>query len=76
LDADVESPNNEYNRLKLKKWILTAIEERVRKNNVLVAGRMVQQAAKKAQIFKRDCIVTVAIPTKLQRPTKPKRLPV
>jgi hypothetical protein len=40
LDADAESPNNE-NGPKLEKWILTAIEERVRKNNVLVASRMV-----------------------------------
>jgi hypothetical protein len=74
LDADTESPNNEPDGPELKKWILTAIEERVRKNNVLVAGRMLQRVAKKAQIFKRDCIVTVAIPAKLQRSTKPKRL--
>jgi hypothetical protein len=48
LNADVESLNNEHNRLKLEKWILTAIEERVCKNNVFVASRMVQRAAKKA----------------------------
>jgi hypothetical protein len=65
LDVDAELLNNKHNRLKLKKWILTAIEEQVRKNNVFVVSRMVQQAAKKAQIFKRDCIVTVAIPAKL-----------
>jgi hypothetical protein len=65
LDADTESPDNEPNGPKLEKWILTAIEERVRKNNILVAGRMVQRVAKKAQIFERDCIVTVAIPAKL-----------
>jgi hypothetical protein len=41
LDADTKSPNNEPNGPELKKWILTAIEEQVRKNNVLVAGRMV-----------------------------------
>ena len=75
-DVDVESPNNEPDGLELEKWILNAIEERVRKNNVLVAGRMVQRVAKKAQIFERDCIVTVAIPSKLRRSTRPKRLPV
>ena len=73
-ELDVESPNNKPNGPKLEKWILTAIEEWVRKNNILVAGRMVKKATKKAQIFKRDCIVTVAIPAKLQRSTKPKRL--
>ena len=74
LDADTESPNNEPDGPELEKWILNAIEERVRKNNVLVTGRMVQRVAKKAQIFERDCIVTVAIPSKLWRSTKPKRL--
>jgi hypothetical protein len=74
LDADAESPNNEPDGPELEKWILNAIEERVRKNNVLVAGRMVRRVAKKAQIFERDCIVTVAIPSKLRRSTKPKRL--
>jgi hypothetical protein len=76
LDTDTESPDNEPDRPELEKWILTAIEERVCKNNILVAGRMVQQVAKKAQIFERDCIVTVAIPAKLQRSTEPKCLPV
>jgi hypothetical protein len=75
LDADVDvAPNNEPNGPKLEKWILTAIKEWVRKNNILVAGRMVRKTAKNAQIFKRDWIVTVAIPSKLQRSTKPKRL--
>jgi hypothetical protein len=74
LDADAESPDNEPDGPELEKWILNAIEERVRKNNVLVAGRMVRRVAKKAQIFERDCIVTVAIPSKLRRSTEPKRL--
>jgi hypothetical protein len=73
LDVDAELPKNE-NGPNLKKWILTAIEERVCKNNILVAGRMVKKTAKNAQIFKRDWIVIVAIPSKLRRSTKPKRL--
>ena len=47
-DANAESPNNELDGLELKKWILTAIEEQVRKNNVLVVGRVVKKAAKNA----------------------------
>jgi hypothetical protein len=45
---NIESLNNEIEGLELKKWILTAIEERVRKNNVFIVGRMVKKAAKKA----------------------------
>jgi hypothetical protein len=73
-ELDAESPNDKPNGPELEKWILTAIEERVRKNNILVVGRMVRKAAKNARIFKRDWIVTVAIPSKLRRSTKPKRL--
>jgi hypothetical protein len=75
-ELDAESPDDEPNGPELEKWILTAIEERVRKNNILVAGRMVKKATKKAQIFKRDWVVTVAIPSKLRKSTEPKRLPV
>ena len=73
-ELDAESPNDKPNGPKLEKWILTEIEEQVRKNNILVAGRMVKKATKKAQIFKRGWVVTVAIPSKLGRSTKPKRL--
>jgi hypothetical protein len=48
LELDTESLNDKPNRLKLEKWILTAIEERLRKNNVLVVGRIVKMASKKA----------------------------
>jgi hypothetical protein len=75
LDTDTESPNNEPDRPELEKWILTAIEERVCKNNILVAGRIVCRTAKKAQIFKRDWIVTVAFSSKLQKATEPRCLP-
>ena len=37
-ELDSESHNNRPDALKLEKWILTAIEERVCKNNVLVAS--------------------------------------
>jgi hypothetical protein len=47
-ELGAESPNDKPNGLELEKWISTAIEERVCKNNVLVAGRMVKKATKKA----------------------------
>jgi hypothetical protein len=37
---------------------------------------MVKKSAKKAQVFKEGWVVTLAIPKKLRRFTKPKRLPV
>ena len=52
-ELDAESPNNEPNGPGLEKWILTAIEERVRKNNVLVADRMVESATKRPR-FSRE----------------------
>jgi hypothetical protein len=45
VDADAQSLHNE---LELKEFILTAIEQRIRKNNVYVASRMVKKATKKA----------------------------
>jgi hypothetical protein len=53
-----------------------AIELRIRKNNVLVAERMVKKGAKKSQVFKEGWVVTLAIPSKMRRTTEPKRLPV
>jgi hypothetical protein len=47
-----ESLKDELEQLKLKKWILNAIEERIRKNNVLVARKIVNKTSKKAQVFK------------------------
>jgi hypothetical protein len=70
-DAEDEEPT-----IELEKWILNAIEHRIRKNNVLVAERMVKKGAKKAQVFKEGWVVTVAIPSKMRRTTEPKRLPV
>jgi hypothetical protein len=72
-DADPTVPNNQP---VLKEFILTAIEQQIRKNNVKVASRMVKKTTKKAQIFKESSVVTLAIPAKLRRSTKPKRLPV
>ena len=60
--------------LKLEKLILNAIKEQIRKNNVLVASRMVKKTTKKAQIFKEGWIVMLAIPKKMQLFTKPKHL--
>jgi hypothetical protein len=67
-ELDLESHNNGLDVPdvpKLEKWILTAIEEHVRKNNVLVASQIVRKTSKKAQIFKTDYVVTIAIPAKL-----------
>jgi hypothetical protein len=75
LDLD-ESLEDKLEQLELEKWILNAIKERIRKNNVLVARRMVNKTSKKAQVFKEGWIVTVAIPSKLRRSIEPKRLPV
>jgi len=36
----------------------------------------VKKSAKKAQVFKEGWVITLAIPKKLRRSTKPKRLPV
>jgi hypothetical protein len=71
-----KSLRDELEQLELEKWILNAIEERICKNNVLVARKMVNKTAKKAQVFKEGWIVTVAIPLKLRRSIEPKRLPV
>jgi hypothetical protein len=75
-ELDPESYTNGPDGLEAEKWILTAIEERVRKNNIVVASRMVRKTTKKAHIFKVDYVVTVAIPAKLRRSAEPKRLPV
>jgi hypothetical protein len=69
-----ESLKNDLEQLELETWILNAIEERIHKNNALVACRMVRKTSKKAQIFKEGWIVTVAIPLKLRRSVEPKRL--
>jgi hypothetical protein len=70
---DVEEANT---NAELDEFILTALEQRIRKNNILVAARMVKKTAKKVQIFKEGWIVTLAIPAKLRRSAEPKRLPV
>jgi hypothetical protein len=69
LELDPESYNNRPDAPdvpKLEKWILTTIEEHVRKNNVLVTSQIVRKTSKKAQIFKTDHVVTIAIPAKLR----------
>ena len=78
---DTSASNSRYKELEslnntqeLEKFILTAIEQRIRKNNILVASRIVKKASKKAQVFKEGWIVTVAIPSKLQQSVEPKRL--
>ena len=50
LDPNTESPNN---TLELEKFILTVIEQRIRKNNILVASRMVKKAAKKPRFSRK-----------------------
>ena len=78
-DGGYPNPNTEEDEepaIELEKWILNAIELRIRKNNVLVARRMVKKGAKKAQVFKEGSVVTLAIPSKMRRTTEPKRLPV
>ena len=76
-DAEDEDEDEDSGQqIELDKWILNAIELRVRKNNLLVAGRMAKKGAKNAQVFKEGWIVTLAIPAKMRRSTEPKRLPV
>jgi len=77
-DGGYPDPNaeDEEPAIELEKWILNAIKLWIRKNNVLVAERMVKKGAKKAQIFKEGWVVTAAIPSKMRRTTEPKRLPV
>jgi hypothetical protein len=78
-DGGYPDPNAEEDEepaIELEKWILNAIELRIRKNNVLVARRMVKKGAKKARVFKEGSVVTLAIPSKMRRTTEPKRLPV
>jgi hypothetical protein len=47
LDVDANAQSL-YNELELEEFILTAIEQRIRKNNVYVASRMVKKTTKKA----------------------------
>ena len=47
LDLD-ELLKDELEQLELKKWILNAIKERICKNNILVAHKIVYKTSKKA----------------------------
>jgi hypothetical protein len=48
LDTDVEKAYANMNKPKLKEFILTALKQRIRKNNILVATRMVKKTTNKA----------------------------
>jgi hypothetical protein len=48
LDADVEEAYTNIDKLELKEFILTALKQRVCKNNILVAARIVKKTTKKA----------------------------
>ena len=47
-NADVDVDADAGPAIELEKWIINAIELRIRKNNVLVAARIVKKGAKKA----------------------------
>jgi hypothetical protein len=51
--------------LELEKLILNAIKKQIRKNNVLVASRMVKKTTKKAHDFKKGWTVMLAILKKM-----------
>ena len=55
-------------------YILTAIEQRIRANNVLVADKMVQKSKKKAVLFANGTLVTLAILGKMRLSLEPKRM--
>jgi len=50
LDPNTESLNN---TLELEKFILTTIEQRIQKNNILVASRIVKKAVKKPRFSRK-----------------------
>jgi len=66
--------NKVLETLELELFIISAIKEQVRKNNMLVAAKMKKKSAKKAQIFKEGWIVTLAIPKKMRLSVKLKRI--
>ena len=57
-----------------KGYILTAIEQRIKANNALVANKMVQKSKKKAVLFANGTLVTLAIPGKMRLSLEPKRM--
>jgi hypothetical protein len=73
---DIEEADAYMDKPELEEFILTALEQHIRKNNILIAAGMVKKTAKKAQIFKEGWIAILAIPAKLRRSAEPKRLPV
>jgi hypothetical protein len=48
LDADMEKAYADTDKPELKEFILTALKQRIRKNNILVAARIVKKTTKKA----------------------------
>jgi hypothetical protein len=59
---------------KTEAFILTIIEYRIQKNNLVVAAKMVAKTAKKVTIFKEGSLIISAILLKLHLPTEAKRL--
>jgi hypothetical protein len=57
-----------------EEYILTAIEQRIKANNAIVAEKMVRKSKKQAVVFKDGALVTLAIPAKIRLSLEPKRL--
>jgi hypothetical protein len=57
-----------------KEYILTAIKQRIKANNAIVAKKMVQKSKKQATVFEEGSLVTLAIPAKIRLSLEPKRL--
>jgi hypothetical protein len=55
-------------------FILTAIEQRIRANNTLVADKMIQKSNKKVVLFADGTLVTLAIPSKMRLSLELKRM--
>jgi hypothetical protein len=70
-NSDAEYPKTDD---EAEDYILTALEQRIRANNVLVANKMVQKSKKKAVLFADGTLVTLAIPSKMRLSLEPKRM--
>jgi hypothetical protein len=55
-------------------YILTAIEQRIKANNILVAEKIVYKSKRKAILFADGILVTLAIPSKMRLSLEPKRM--
>jgi hypothetical protein len=75
-DNSDDNSDNEYPETdnKAEEYILTAIEQRIKANNAIVAEKIVRKSKKQAVVFKDGALVTLAIPAKIRLSLEPKRL--